>query len=73
MNILQSVERYSFYSFNITAYMSKDMSHYQRNSIRIIWYCRDWASFLGWFRDGAWVAITERWLWCGFWASFVGF
>lgn len=46
MNILQSVERYSFYSFNITAYMSKDMSHYQRNSIRIIWYCRDWASFL---------------------------
>lgn len=46
MNILQLVERYSFYSFNITAYMSKDMSHYQRNPIRIIWYCRDWASFL---------------------------
>ena len=46
MNILQPVERYSFYSFNRTAYMAKDMSHYQRNSIRIIWYCRDWASFL---------------------------
>ena len=73
MNILQSVERYSFYSFNITIYISEDKLHYQRNSIRFIWNCRvkthlSWVAYL----CGVWVAITELWLLRRLRASFGG-